>query len=167
MRSPTLEREGASSRIVRPEITKVMVSVTMLLFAARVEAFGVAGVAGVRVSHSARQLSSCAAAAPAVLRPEDGPAFSEATRALREQDSRGFFERMGKPRYIAAPMVEHSEAVSVVMVVYLSCDAITRACRVGACQQQQYEYCCSSIGYSSRQSTEQYQVFDTPTIRTS
>lgn len=38
---------------------------------------------------------------------------NESRSIQSRSDSRPFFERIGSPRYIAAPMVEHSEAVSL------------------------------------------------------
>lgn len=90
-----------------------MIFVAIVSSSARVEAFKAAGVA--RSSHITRaRLSACAATATAERRAqeEDSSGGDQARRALKGEDSRSFFERLGSPKYIAAPMVEHSEAVS-------------------------------------------------------
>lgn len=91
-----------------------MIFVAIMSSSARVEAFKAAGVA--RSSHITRaRLSACAAAAtaePISRAQEEDSSADQAKRALKGEDSRSFFERLGSPKYIAAPMVEHSEAVS-------------------------------------------------------
>lgn len=64
---------------------------------------------------AARSLSSRPALADPVLtlRQQDDRSPSPEQKPAQERseaDSTGFFDRMGRPRYIAAPMVEQSEA---------------------------------------------------------
>lgn len=107
----------------------MMAFAAMLSAARRVEAFEVTtGTLGTRVLNVRRMgLSSRAAAASAAeptLRPSQqgvdakSTAANETRRANDDSNPRGFFERMGCPRYIAAPMVEHSEAVSGILLYY-------------------------------------------------
>lgn len=116
MWSAIRERRGTAERAVKSRAATAMVVVAMMSVSARVEAFKAAGVA--RSAHITRaRLSSCAAVAEPISttdRPqgEDSSRGDQAKRALNGEDSRSFFERLGSPRYIAAPMVEHSEAVS-------------------------------------------------------
>lgn len=115
-----------------------MVFAAILPAAIRVEAFrATTGTLGIRVLNVRREgLSSrpAAAAAEPTLRPQQQgvdtkpTAVSETRRAKDEANPRGFFERLGCPRYIAAPMVEHSEAVrelafaSKYLYLCLACD---------------------------------------------
>lgn len=115
MWSALRERRGTAERAVKSKAATAMVVVALMSSSARVEAFKAAGAA--TSAHMARaRLSACAAAAEPTSRPQQAEANSshgdQARRSPNGEDSRGFFERLGSPRYIAAPMVEHSEAVS-------------------------------------------------------
>lgn len=111
MWSAIRERRSIADRAVKSRAAAAVVVVAMMSSSARVEAFKAAGAA--RSSHIARaRLSPCAAAAMAEPVNKDSSGGDKAKRALNGEDSRSFFERLGSPKYIAAPMVEHSEAVS-------------------------------------------------------
>lgn len=101
MRQPVLTPGTTGAR----GVTAVMVTV-MLSSAARVDAFGAAPRVMMRRGQWRSRLSQCAVVADPVRRAEEAP-----NAAGSDAGPRGFFEGMGSPRYIAAPMVEHSEAV--------------------------------------------------------
>lgn len=115
MWSAVRERRGTAERAVKSRAAIAMVVVAMMSSSARFEAFKAAGVAS--SAHVTRgRFSACAATAMAepISRPQEegSSGGDQAKRAISGEDSRSLFERLGSPRYIAAPMVEHSEAVS-------------------------------------------------------
>lgn len=86
---------------------------------ARVEAFAVFASSGI-ASRTLRDSTAERQSADAEVvrrRPRDDKDTKNMMENIQgaqcEQQARSFFERVGSPRYIAAPMVEHSEAVSV------------------------------------------------------
>lgn len=111
-----------------------MIVVAMMSSSARIEAFKAAGPA--RSALTARtRLSARAAAAMAEPISKDSSGGDQAKRALNGEDSRSFFERLGSPKYIAAPMVEHSEAVSYDKPPYtLTHVCLNRGAKIQGCK---------------------------------
>lgn len=117
-------RAVLSSNSSNAHSTVVMAIAATLSSAARVEAFGATAAAG--RAHCARPLLSAGVSAAAAaerlnrvphgsdtrIREGRSSGINSVSNECSSSSPRAFFERIGSPRYIAAPMVEQSEAVS-------------------------------------------------------
>lgn len=120
MQSPVRhERFILATPGVRSRVGAVMTVAAMLSSKASFEAFKTSGVLMRKSPYRSRRSltsSNAAAVVEQVVRPPEGESRSLPASGVRESygtdDSYAFFNRMGRPKYIAAPMVEHSEAVS-------------------------------------------------------
>lgn len=119
MQRRTRENETATAV---GRVPRVMTVAAVLLAGSTGGAFQVyyGGMVRSCVARSTRLLSSRAALADRVPSPQEyatgtgaRPAVDGAKPGHNEAESLSFFERMGRPRYIAAPMVEQSEAGEV------------------------------------------------------
>lgn len=103
----------------RPRASAAIVIGAMLSPVVQVGAFCAIGGVG-RISRTLRgsrvAIQSCVVERDvqvSISIQEKSRMTSGAERIRDESTSRSFFENIGSPRYIAAPMVEHSEAVSM------------------------------------------------------
>lgn len=133
MQRHTQEKEAATTV---GSVPRAMTVAVMMLSIAKGGAFQAYGM--VRSNARTRLLSSRPALADRVLSPQEyatGARPAAEGRPERNEASSSFFERMGRPRYIAAPMVEQSEAGESTVV---RCTGDKRHINVARSQMQLY-----------------------------